>query len=1096
MSKNTVRDSNQRCYVLHGTHNVTLDSNIAYNTFGHCYMVEDGFEQNNTFSYNLGAMTKAMPIHSLLSIAESDHFASTFWISNPNNHFIGNVCAGGEDTGFWYEFLTIVRGPSVEYDPNYQINPSEFIFGSFVGNVIHSYKGDGFKLYPNGYFPKEHAPFTDMISYRNAGDGVLLHNSAKLHIKGGLFADNRVQVEVDKQADDVWVTDCRVVGYSELFRKEVEASNTKSHCPASRPNVGVQLHSYLRYRNSRGYILRNITFEQFGEEITGCIGSVGIDLDPESRDGHFDAYSSFENLYFPPNTPSATKLSFCKNEEVSGLEDIIFEDWTGDLNPNENDNTPGAVVSRNGVMDAFIDDCVEMEGSCAKFCPGGCYRGVNFASSQAMEYLDWSIQAVSNESGKKVNFKGYFANNTRLNFDSCDINPVTGEKTNCDLMEDHYNNYIYQRRRYFTATLPKGDYTLQFVDGNGEVGWPTFIEMQWEDNITCPTAINDDKISINIPTPTDEDCNQIIRNNGGEENSVNHWMHAGGDIKIVGDGYNSNYAISSVERTGAWQGPGQYLDSRCFNVGEYYEVTARVKLVDEATGNDVLCDPHQKHYMAEDVCPRIAFRLREIKGNNIDDEVITTFVYPVAETLGPYKANEWNLMYGLIKITEHIAKQSTIFMYVERATPGVAIVIDDVRMGRTVAGSSQFSYNRDLETGDTRFWRTHGPNDLDIVDAGYGRTGYALKSFNREYPWASMEQELNQDYLVLGQTYAVKAKVRLERDGSPWACQPGVRWGIVGEELNACPTLGIRIAVFNATHSDYEDIGIVAGEWDTNGWNDMYGVFKVTQEILDAPAVTIIWTKLHESIDIVIDDVEIDEVTPPSCDDLIVNGGAEYDDYAPLYWRMFGVSSVDLAPNMGVDNSNALINSDRVSENDGIRQMINHDCVHPGAVYEVLAWVKLVDDNGAGVECDVSKTYGSRCPVLNIGAQNPMGSPQHRIVGSPVSTWKKDEFNLLKGHFKFFTNECYADALFLSVTKVDPSVTMLVDDVSMTIMKMPTTGPSIAPSFVPTFSVQPSSDPTVSNSPTVTSAPSSKPTINLNETLSGEETAAGEESIY
>jgi len=432
VAKNTVRDSHQRCYVIHGSHNITMYENIAYNTFGHCFMVEDGFEQDNIFERNLGALTKNMPLDGLLSIAESDHLSATFWISNPNNHFKENVCAGGEDTGFWYEFLTLVRGPSAEFDPYYEVNPSEFIFGSFDGNIIHSYKGDGFKLYPNGYFPHEHAPFENMLSFRNGGDGVLLHNSAKLWIKGGIYADNRVQVEVDKQADDVWVTDGIMIGYSESFRLLVEATNTKSHCPASRPNVGLQLHSYLRFRDSHGYVIKNITFDQFGEDITGCEGSVGIDLDPESRDGHFDAYSSFEGLYFPPGTPDSAKISICLNEQVSNLKDVVFEDWAGSLDPT-GQNRPGAVVSRNGTMDAFIDNCVELEGSCALYCPGGCYRGVNFATSQAVEFLDWQIRAVDlNNETRTIGFDGYFDNQTRINFDACETNDA-GHSVNCDL---------------------------------------------------------------------------------------------------------------------------------------------------------------------------------------------------------------------------------------------------------------------------------------------------------------------------------------------------------------------------------------------------------------------------------------------------------------------------------------------------------------------------------------------------------------------------------------------------------------------------------------------------------------------------------------
>ena len=44
IAKNTIRGSNQRCVVIHGTHNATVVENIAYDTFGHCFMTEDGGE--------------------------------------------------------------------------------------------------------------------------------------------------------------------------------------------------------------------------------------------------------------------------------------------------------------------------------------------------------------------------------------------------------------------------------------------------------------------------------------------------------------------------------------------------------------------------------------------------------------------------------------------------------------------------------------------------------------------------------------------------------------------------------------------------------------------------------------------------------------------------------------------------------------------------------------------------------------------------------------------------------------------------------------------------------------------------------------------
>lgn len=56
--KNAIHSSKQRCIVVHATHNVTVDSNVAYNTSGHCFVIEEGGEQDNTFVNNLGFLTR------------------------------------------------------------------------------------------------------------------------------------------------------------------------------------------------------------------------------------------------------------------------------------------------------------------------------------------------------------------------------------------------------------------------------------------------------------------------------------------------------------------------------------------------------------------------------------------------------------------------------------------------------------------------------------------------------------------------------------------------------------------------------------------------------------------------------------------------------------------------------------------------------------------------------------------------------------------------------------------------------------------------------------------------------------------------------
>jgi len=144
VSKNVIRDSNQRCVVVHGTDALLVEDNVAYNTSGHCFTVEDGGEVDNVFRHNLGALTKK--VHTLISKDETDDEPSTYWISNPQNSFENNVAAGSEGTGYWFELRTRVRGPSGPLHPG--VNPSRLPLQRFVGNVAHSNRFSGLSTYP------------------------------------------------------------------------------------------------------------------------------------------------------------------------------------------------------------------------------------------------------------------------------------------------------------------------------------------------------------------------------------------------------------------------------------------------------------------------------------------------------------------------------------------------------------------------------------------------------------------------------------------------------------------------------------------------------------------------------------------------------------------------------------------------------------------------------------------------------------------------------------------------------------------------------------------------------------------------------------
>lgn len=101
--KNTVRNSNQRCVVVHASHSITIEQNVAFNTSGHCFMTEEGGEHSNKFLGNLGMLTK--PVKKVIQPKganpplETDASPATFWMTNALNILVGNVAAGSSDTG-------------------------------------------------------------------------------------------------------------------------------------------------------------------------------------------------------------------------------------------------------------------------------------------------------------------------------------------------------------------------------------------------------------------------------------------------------------------------------------------------------------------------------------------------------------------------------------------------------------------------------------------------------------------------------------------------------------------------------------------------------------------------------------------------------------------------------------------------------------------------------------------------------------------------------------------------------------------------------------------------------------------------------------
>jgi hypothetical protein len=199
VSKNTIRQSHQRCVVVHGTDNLSIEGNVAYDTAGHCYVVEGGMETGNVFSNNLGAMTR--PVEYLMpqygvSGKETDETPSTFWMANPSNSWKGNVAAGSHSSAYWLELRNQARGPHWDEYPD--MDPRTMPLIAFSHNVAHS--NDGYALKANGYTPKERAVFRHFLSFLNKGMSFDFVESEHMSIEGGVFSDEVQGLELEAAA--------------------------------------------------------------------------------------------------------------------------------------------------------------------------------------------------------------------------------------------------------------------------------------------------------------------------------------------------------------------------------------------------------------------------------------------------------------------------------------------------------------------------------------------------------------------------------------------------------------------------------------------------------------------------------------------------------------------------------------------------------------------------------------------------------------------------------------------------------------------------------------------------------------------------------
>ncbi|KAJ8602371.1 hypothetical protein CTAYLR_004214 [Chrysophaeum taylorii] len=166
-----------KCVTLHGTNDVRVSRNVAYDVIGHCLYLEDGVEQNNVIEFNLHAHVhpigkppgEGSSSQNLGDIYDSDSLstaadatASGFYVSNAQNYVRGNAAVGGFAG---YQFPIFPEPIGLHRDS--PITPRSSHSLEFDGNSCRSsgfWWGHGGCLYMGGIF--EHLEPTERLPMR------------------------------------------------------------------------------------------------------------------------------------------------------------------------------------------------------------------------------------------------------------------------------------------------------------------------------------------------------------------------------------------------------------------------------------------------------------------------------------------------------------------------------------------------------------------------------------------------------------------------------------------------------------------------------------------------------------------------------------------------------------------------------------------------------------------------------------------------------------------------------------------------------------------------------------------------------------------
>jgi len=398
-----IHDTFNRCVTVHGTNDLRVENNVTYNIVGHCFFMEDGIEHGNEFINNLAIQVKCHPTNpceptNLAATGEyteerqaigprgqrspnvllpSDNTVAAYWITNPDNTYIGNVAAGTDANGFWMSLGEHPNGAFEGSQDSLNTWPRRTKFREFRGNLAHS-NNDGFKFERNinpdntfgvtgpshtGYADPSDSNseplvtvFEDLTTYKNRNGGVWGRGSLHL-FRNVTFADNAMgfthAAGGGPHEYSSRVIDSLFVGVTENVGNPStpeEKAYGRTFPKPTMPDYPIRGYEFYDYRHD----VMNTTFRNYEDDATRKTGAISHLLYTSFGASSNNAVENvtFENakpVYYPP---MERKWGNDVNTGSLAYKTAVFSDRDGSLGLGK----PSFVVIHDGVNNSIAAD--------------------------------------------------------------------------------------------------------------------------------------------------------------------------------------------------------------------------------------------------------------------------------------------------------------------------------------------------------------------------------------------------------------------------------------------------------------------------------------------------------------------------------------------------------------------------------------------------------------------------------------------------------------------------------------------------------------------------------------------------------------------